>query len=63
MQVVATKLALFVAGVVIAVVTGWAVGQATVVLFPNFIVPGQEEIHDHGAGLPTPVADTPEESR
>ena len=53
----ATKLALFVGCLVVALVAGWALGQATVVLVPDLIVPGAEPFP-----LPDPVA-VPEEIR
>jgi hypothetical protein len=56
----ATKLALFIAGVVVAVVAGWAVGQATAVLNPNYIVPGRQPLDGgHGHALPAPAAVLP----
>ena len=57
---VATKLALFAAGVVVAVVAGWALGQAAAVVFPDYIVPGQAVVHQDHA-LPLAGAVAPEE--
>ena len=47
---VATRLALYLGGLVVALVTGWALGQATAVLVPDLIVPGHEPVHVHEAG-------------
>ena len=48
----ATKLALFLGCLVVALVAGWALGQATVVLVPDLIVPGAEPWHIHAAAFP-----------
>ena len=44
---VATKLALFVGGLVVAVVAGWALGRLTASLNPDLIVPGYDPVHVH----------------
>ena len=53
-MVVPVRLALFVAGAVLAVVAGWALGRATAVLVPDLIVPGNEPVH-HALSLPAPL--------
>ena len=52
---VVTRLALYLGGLVVALVTGWALGQATAVLVPDLIVPGHEPVHVHSAALPLPT--------
>ena len=54
-MVVPVRLALFVAGAVLAVVAGWALGRATAVLVPDLIVPGNEPVHPHSLSLPAPL--------
>ena len=52
---VATRLALYLGCLIVALVAGWALGQATAVLVPDLIVPGYEPIHGHTAVLPLPT--------
>ena len=42
---IATRLALYLGCLVVALVAGWALGQATALLFPNLILPGIEPFH------------------
>ena len=41
---VATRLALYLGCLIVALVAGWALGQATAVLVPDLIVPGHEPV-------------------
>ena len=47
---VATRLALYLGCLVVALVAGWALGQAVVLLNPDMAVPGTAPIHGHAAG-------------
>jgi hypothetical protein len=47
---VATRLALYLGCLVVALVAGWALGQAAAVLNPDMAVPGTAPIHGHAAG-------------
>jgi hypothetical protein len=50
---VATRLALYLSCLVVALVAGWALGQMAVVLDPDMSVPGSVLLHDHAAAGPT----------
>jgi hypothetical protein len=49
---VATRLALYLGCLIVALVAGWALGEAAVLLNPDMAVPGTAPFHGHAAGTP-----------
>lgn len=57
---IATRLTLYLGCLAVALVAGWALGQAAVVLHPNMSVPGAAPIHGHTAAVPPNIDDLTE---
>ena len=52
---VATRLALYLGCLVVALVAGWALGQVAVLVNPQMSVPGTAPFHNHAAAI-APIA-------
>jgi hypothetical protein len=55
---VATRLALYLGCLVVALVAGWALGQMAVLVDPQMSVPGTAPFHEHVVGAGYEVAVT-----